>query len=475
MNIRRPIFVLFVLSLSLPASSGVLLHWSSSSVPPANALGVRDLVISWNDGAPPLLQEARKQGYRVYVETEVQQAAAVAKKIGEFGAAGIVLTAPESQRAELKSALPRLRSAYPKVRFMLLSEGKLPQMRGSMVIKRDSVLEVSSPTSQPWIDTNLSLVKIERTATHEPTPLYTFSWSRPDAGQQARNLTATDYALAVAEAGAFHADLVLDVDEHLQQALTTKDPAAWKLWNEVLKYTEFYSRDHTDASLHTAANVAVVVNDFDPGDEPMNLMARHNIPFEALRMSDLRSNSLEAFDLIIVFARLDHESSQRVEELAKGGKTVVLVEAQGSYPWQNAPAVRLNEHATSYAVGSGKVIDLSEAVSDPETFAQDVRRLLGKKHDWISVWNGLTTIAVPYAENGRDIQEIDFINYALDPLRVQVQVKGLFRSVRYESPEHSCCESLTPVEHNGFTEFVIPELEIAGRVHLAREQARSAP
>ena len=171
MNIRRPIFVLFVLSLSIPASSGVLLHWSSSSVPPANALGVRDLVISWNDGAPPLLQEARKQGYRVYVETEVQQAGAVAEESMKFGAAGIVLTAPESQRAELNSALPRLRSAYPKVRFMLLSEGKLPQMRGSMVIKRDSVLEVSSPTSQPWIDTNLSLVKIERTATHEPTPL----------------------------------------------------------------------------------------------------------------------------------------------------------------------------------------------------------------------------------------------------------------------------------------------------------------
>ena len=42
------------------------------------------------------------------------------------------------------------------------ADGKQPEMRGSLVIKRGSVLEVSSPTAQPWIDTNLALVKIEQ-------------------------------------------------------------------------------------------------------------------------------------------------------------------------------------------------------------------------------------------------------------------------------------------------------------------------
>jgi hypothetical protein len=142
------------------------------------------------------------------------------------------------------------------------------------------------------------------------------------------------------------------------------------------------------------------------------------------------------------------------------------VEAHGSYPWQNPHPVRLNEHAVSYAVGKGKVLELSEPVTDPETFSQDIRRLLGTQNVLMSLWNGLTTIAVPYREHGGTVKVLELINYADEPLRLQVQVKGSFASIRYETPEHQCCESLAPVKHNGSTEFVIPELRIAGRVHL---------
>lgn len=475
MKIRWPILALLLFSLATPASGRVLVHWSSSTVPPGDALGIRDLVISWNDRALPLLNDAHRRGYRVYIETSLQQAALVAERVEKIGVEGVILNVPESQRATLETALPRLKSDHPEIRFIILNpDGKLPQMRGSMVVKHDSVLEVSSPTAQPWIDTNLSLIKIERRVDSQQIPLYTFSWLRSDVGQQEKQLTATDYAVAVSEAGAFRADLVLDVDEHLQETLNAQDPSAWKLWKQVLKYADFYSRDKTDSSLQAAANVAVVVDDLDPDDEVMNLMARHNIPFRAFRAADLQLKALEDFDVIVVFAKPDQQSTQRIAEFATQGKTCVLVEAQGSYSWHNTEAIRLNEHATSYAVGKGKVIELSEAVSDPETFSQDIRRLLGKEHALISLWNGLTTVAVPYSSDTRELEEVEFINYAADPLPVQVRVKGSFRSVQYESPEHACCESLAPVQHNGFTEFVIPELLIAGRVHLIPEGPRPA-
>ena len=105
-------------------------------------------------------------------------------------------------------------------------------------------------------------------------------------------------------------------------------------------------------------------------------------------------------------------------------------------------------------------------MTDPEVFAQDIRRLLGKRDSLLSLWNGLTTIAVPYKDRRGSLAAIELVNYAADPLRIQVQVKGRFPSIRYETPEHGCCESLVPVRHDGFTEFVIPELRIAGRVHL---------
>jgi hypothetical protein len=85
----------------------------------------------------------------------------------------------------------------------------------------------------------------------------------------------------------------------------------------------------------------------------------------------------------------------------------------------------------------------------------------------------LTTIAVPYREHGGMVKILEFVNYAEEPLRVQVQVKGSFASIRYETPEHKCCESLIPIKHNGFTEFVIPELRIAGRIHLDANQIDS--
>ena len=83
----------------------------------------------------------------------------------------------------------------------------------------------------------------------------------------------------------------------------------------------------------------------------------------------------------------------------------------------------------------------------------------------MSLFNGLTTIAIPYRERART-KVLEFVNYAGSPLRLQVQVKGSFSSIRYESPEHKCCESLVPIVHNEFTEFVIPELGVAGRVCL---------
>jgi len=474
MSIGDTILVWVFVLVSTSAWSNVFVHWTSSALPPAKELGLNDLVLSWNDSFSPQVKAARRQGYRVYVEVSLHQAAAAAET-GASGLEGIVLTVRQSERAELEKSLPKLRSVHPKLRFVVLNpDGKQPEMRGSLVIKRGSVLEVSSPTAQPWIDTNLALVKIEQRSHQGQVPLYTFSWGGlSGSGQQQPALTAADYSLAVAEAGAFHADLILELDERLQKALSEHDPEAWTLWNQVRSYADFYS--HTaEQGLEAAANVAVVVDDLDTSDEAMNLLARHNIPFKVLRPADLRSGDLEGFDVVVVFAKPDRAACERLGALATQGKTIVLVEAHSSYPWQNGHPVRLNEHAVSYAVGKGKVLELSEPVTDPETFAQDIRRLLGKENVLMSLWNGLTTIAVPYREHGGTVKVLEFVNYAEEPLRLQVQVKGSFASIRYETPEHKCCESLVPVKHNGFTEFVIPELQIAGRVHLEANQANDS-
>ena len=113
-------------------------------------------------------------------------------------------------------------------------------------------------------------------------------------------------------------------------------------------------------------------------------------------------------------------------------------------------------------------IDLAVGKNYGELLGKDVgvNRLLGRRNVLLSCRNGLTTIAVPYKDRGARMTLLELVNYAGEPLRLQVQVKGSFTTICYETPEHGCCESLEPVKHNGFTEFVIPETGIAGRVHL---------
>ena len=440
----------------------MFIRWTYPDVPPAKILGLNDLVISWNDDAASFLESARKQGYRVYLEATPQQASAAAEAVKNI-AAGVLLKVSASEQAATDATLQTLRSLYPKLTFLVLNPGKQPQIRGTLVLNKNGILEVSSPTAQPWLDTNLALVRIEQALHPRQVPLYSFEWELTDSLQKAQGPHVEDYLLAVAEAAAFHADLVLSLHENLQKALAQNDADGMNLWKQMQGYLEFYSR--SKEPVEPAGNIGVLAGDYKKSYEPINLLARHNIPFRILRPTDLAADRLKEFDMLVVLASPPQNIKSLADFAARGG-TAILVDLPGPYPWQSSRRVQSGDHWVAYAVGKGRVIELSEPVPDPETFAQDLRRLIDKQKVLISLWNALTTVAVPYRKPHDGLTMLELINYAEDPLRVQVRVKGSFHSIRYATPERGCCESLTPVQHDGFTEFVIPALRIGGRVHL---------
>ena len=346
------------------------------------------------------------------------------------------------------------------------------------MFKRDGILQVSSPTSQPWVDSNLPLVRFARAFDPNQPPFYTFSWDLSDPLQQKQGPSPSDYALAVAEARAFHADLLLEIPENQQRALARGDAEALKNWRQVKVYLEFYALARRDEAPEIAPRVAVLTGDYDSSYEALNLMARHNIAFRVLAASTERdAKNFEAFDILVVFANPDATQIQAIAEFAERGGIAVLVNLPGSYPWQTSPPAKTNAHSVSYPVGKGRVIELGEAVSDPETFARDIRRLMAKQSVPVSLWNSLTTLVAAYQGEKTDETVIELVNYAQELLQVQVQVKGELGSVRFASPERGCCEVLTPSYRDGFTEFVVPDLTIGGRVILslgskALQQAR---
>jgi hypothetical protein len=426
---------------------------------------VHDLVIPWGADRA-LVESARKQGYAVYAAVRLEQAAAAAEACRAMGISGIILEAGENGQKTAEEAVNHLRLACPHLSLLISGPGgKQPAMKGSTVITQDGILQVSSPTEQPWIDSNVALVRFDRAFRPTQVPLIDFPWELSDALQQQQGPGTEGYCLAVAEAGAFHSDLLLNLHPNLQKALVRGSAGGWIVWKHVAQYVEFYLKER-ERPVALQANVGVVTDNYEASYETTNLMARHNIPFRVLPPRELTTQGLAGLDLIVLFAQPDETATREVAGFVEAGGVAILVNLRGPFPWQSTAARRASEHSVIYTTGKGKVIELSEGVADPGTFAQDVRRLLGKEKLPISLWNASTTLAVPYKLPRTSVATLELVNYSAEPLPVQVRIKGSYSVVRYETPERGCCESLTPARRDGFTEFVVPWLRIGGRVHL---------
>lgn len=449
-----------------PASGKVFLRVSQAELPPASALGVSDLVFVWPIDNDSLLNQANALGYHVYLEASHGDLSVVADAAEKAHAVGVIFDAGNLDSSASEDVLRSARSAHSKLSFLLLNPGgKEPQMKARLVVDRDGVLQVSSPTSQPWVDSNLALVRFARAFRPEARPLYAFRWNLSDAIRKKLGPTAEDYSLGIAEADALHADLILDLHEGLQKGLAHNEADAWTLWNDVKRYIAFQRAESVPGKL-PLANSGIVTNDYRGSYEGINLMARHNIPFVVLRPIDLEAKRLDALNMLVVFSAPSIVASRVLVDFAKNGGIVVLVNLRGDFPWHSSEPIRRNAQSAMYSVGTGQIVEFAEPVIDPEVFSQDIRRLMGVQRPSLSLWNSLTTIAVSYREKPAGETIVNLVNYALEPEPVQVQIKGHFSSILYESPEGGCCQSIRPVERNGFTEFVIPALIIGGRAHL---------
>jgi hypothetical protein len=335
-----------------------------------------------------------------------------------------------SQLSQLKQ---RLGSSGIRV-LALEDRGKWPHIRTNWVTKRNEVLQVSSRTAQPWIEQNAALVRIAQASQPGSSPLLTYPW-RPitlsDVGEGPR---LEDYLVAIADAGSVGADLVLPMHERFQRNLLLGKPEARRWWKEIRSYIDFYSWNLPNR-YRPLANIGIVTADPMASFEVMNLLARHNLPFEIIAPEGLAARGLTPFNVVIVLSQPQGAQAGVLQEFAKNG---------------------------------GRVVERLSGVADPNAFALEIRRSLGREQRVIDIWNGITVLAAPYQEpDGRSVL-ITALNYAYDPLPVQMRVRGTFEVVQYESPEEEA--TLLPHRHiAGYTEFLLPALRIGARVFLSQE------
>ena len=465
-NVGNPMLAMLAIlaMLAMDAHAETLIRWDLDRVPPPEALGIRTLVVP--AGQPAVIRAALEQGYRVYVEIEAASAAAY-KPIE--GIAGIIVkgTLPAGQVERLTEPGIRVRVADDR--------GKWPHIRTNWVTRNKDVLQVTGRSAQPWLENNEALIRIGTDRIPPPSSpvLLTYAWQPVTVSDLDQGPRLEHYLVAIAEAGSFGADLVLPLHRRFEEALVAGRPDARADWTEIARFLAFYAWN-VPFQHRALANVGVVTADPMRFFEVMNLLARHNLPFVAIPPSGLGAHALTGIDLLIVLDDLDQRGLERVSGFAEGGGTALVagtaaVRSDGagaSLPWRRSPPATGNRRAT-YPAGKGRVIESQAPPTDPNSFALEMRQLIGADRRLVDIWNGITVLVSPYARADGNGMVLTALNYAAQPLPIQVRVKGTFSEVQYEAPGQPAV--LLPFEHrDGSTEFVLPALRIGGRVFLAR-------
>ncbi|TAM81670.1 MAG: hypothetical protein EPN47_13100 [Acidobacteria bacterium] len=450
-----------------PAWGHVFIQWTAPTVPSAASIGVTEMVIPWGPGKIQLMKTAKERGYRVFARVNAADSGTVADAVAANGLAGIIVEDGSSEpgHGDMEQLVQKLRGLHPGLAVLILDPGgKQPQIQGNLVIQKNGVLQVSSATREPWIDSNVALARFEQANQPGIARLFSFTWDLAGPVEQKQGPRAVDYALAVAEAGANEAGLVLPLHPNLQKGLAEGDKLAWQEWDRVKTYIRFYSKGG-NARLKSMADVAVVADDYRDAYEAMNLLARRNISFRVFRPSDATEQALSGSQLAIVFSRIVGPAIEAIRAFASAGGTVLLIGQHGPFPWQTIPAVK-SSIGTTYKTGRGEVIESSQPVGDPEAFAEEVRDLLRSQGPLIYLWNGVTTLSSAHRTPQEAGIVVELVNYAQEPIQVQVRVKGLFPDIRYETPEHGSYPAVAPEIKNGFTQFVISHIIVGARVYL---------
>jgi hypothetical protein len=419
--------ILALLALSPDASAEVLIRWDLSSVPSPQALGISTLVIpaAQEQG----IKQALAQGYRVYVEIDAAKAAAFSPI---EGIAGVIV------KGTIAPGLRERLAQRAKVVRVAEDRGKWPHIRTNWVTRNKDVLQVTNRSSQPWLENNAALITIaaDRLPKGERV-LLTYTWQPVTVSDLDRGPRLENYLVAIAEAGSFGADLLLPLHERFEQELLAGVPDVRAEWTEIRRSIDFYAWN-VSLPQQSIANVGVVTGDPTRDFELLNLLARHNLPFVVVPPTEVTSDRLTGIDLLIVLDPLDQAAKQRVQEFGASGKGSIT-----------------------------KVIERANVPADPNTFALEMRQLLGAERRVVDIWNGITVLIAPYSRPASGDVVLTVVNYAAQPLPVQLRVRGAFSQVQYEVPGQPAV--LVPFEvRDGGTEFVLPALRIGARVFLNR-------
>ena len=235
--------------------------------------------------------------------------------------------------------------------------------------------------------------------------LLTYAWQPVTVADLDQGPRRENYLVAIAEAGSFGADLLLPLHERFERELLAGAPDARADWDRDPQVRRLLRVERAGRSIDRGQRWR---GDGDPmrAFEMLNLLARHNLPFVTIVPAAVTAQTLAGIDLVVL---LDEPT---------GGRR--------ARPPPRSP----NRAARSSRPRARRPI--------PNTFALEMRQRLGSERRVVDVWNGITVLVAPYSRPASEDLVLTVVNYAAQPLPIQIRVRGRFSEVQYRSPRPAC-------------------------------------
>jgi hypothetical protein len=433
---------------------------------------VNCLLVTWSAPADPAVEAEQQQLVKVYAEAAHKRGLAVL---------GLIYAAGDPSTIAAVAARAALDGLVLEGEFTPEFSAGLRKAAGSMLIieiskepaewrwKSDPIIAVAgvapsghnlsemgirgTPSSQPWIESNIWLVRSFHIA----------SSSRPVwISSQLETPSALDYARAVADAAAAGGRWIVSLEDALRAKLRARDTSALETWHRVSTYIKFAEGRAAWRAVAPYGNVGILL---DPSttkpelmDEYLKLATRRQVPYHLVERSGLNAAALSKFRAIVA-TELDPPSAAErklLQDFAENGGLVIAAPSWGSAP--------KTEPFAEIPAGKGSVLVYKDP--DADGVARDLKELLSDNDLGVVPLNVPSIIT--FASGGRPGQLllVQLVNYFDHPVEaITLRVSGKFRSARLETPENTAID-LPLREAEGRTEVTIPKLLLWGAVSM---------
>lgn len=334
--------------------------------------------------------------------------------------------------------------------------GQEPHLSGVMPRVQpvsESDTSTATPTSEPWIDSNLWLVRLATARSRGPV------WIR----FRVEEGSANDYARAVADTAAAGGRWAVELDDGVQAGLREGRPDSLATWGRVVDYLRFFEEHREWRSFAPTGPLGIVYDPAgqytDVSNEYLNLIARRRVPYRVIERAALSAKTLDGLKAVLAVDVSPPSAEERtlLKSFADAGGLVVAGPGWGQ-------AAATGEGYQVENSGKGRVAIYRDDPPDPEAVSRDMLTLIGRLNTGIRLFNGPSVLCHVTADKTGSRLLVQLINYATLPAEaVSLRVDGEYRTARVLSPDAPPA-ALAPEAVGGRTQVSVPAFSVYAAV-----------